>query len=117
MACLLSWPFEKSGFEKTAYEKTLTYLAPEEMALISKGNYENKINQVLAESFSIGLTLLEAGLLFNASEIYSVENRAMDVMKLKAKVDEWLRLQFSEGEGITNYSPLLKNIVAALCTV
>jgi hypothetical protein len=39
------------------------------------------------------------------------------VVKLRNKVMEWLNLQFSDGENIVAYSPLLKNIVAAMCTI
>lgn len=72
IANIYSWPYEKSNFEKTAFEKQLTYISPEEMGLLEKGNFENKTNKLVSESFSIGLTLLQSGLLFNADELYSV---------------------------------------------
>jgi hypothetical protein len=71
IANAFSWPYEKTNFEKTAYEKTRTYISPEEMALIEKGNLENTTNKVVSESFSIGLTILESGLLISADELYS----------------------------------------------
>lgn len=79
IANLHSWPNEKTNFDKTAFEKQLTYLSPEEMRLISKGNQDNTTNKVTSESFSIGLTLLQSGLLFNAKELYSVEHYTIDL--------------------------------------
>ncbi len=117
IANAFSWPYEKTNFEKTAYEKTRTYISPEEMGLIEKGNLENTTNKVVSESFSIGLTLLESGLLVSADELYSQEGRAINVAKLNQRINEWLNLQFpnSDNTAIVTYSPLLKNMVAALC--
>lgn len=117
IANLFSWPYEKTNFDKTAYEKQRTYISPEEIALIEKGNLENTTNKVVSESFSIGLTLLQSGLLFSADELYSQEGRAINIVKLNQRINEWLNLQFpnSENTAIIGYSPLLKNIVAALC--
>jgi hypothetical protein len=87
IANIFSWPYEKTNFEKTAFEKQLTYLSPEEMRLISKGNHENTSNKVLSESFSIGLTLLQSGLLFNVKELYSVEHYSFDWNKLAQRLN------------------------------
>ena len=61
--------------------------------------------------------MLESGLLFNASELYSVSNRSVDKSKLNNKIAQWMGLEFTtgEGNGPVSYSPLLKNIVASLC--
>lgn len=79
IANLYSWPYERTNFEKTAFEKELTYVAPEEIRQISKGNHENTTNKIVSESFSIGLTLLQSGLLFNAKNLYSVEHFSIDL--------------------------------------
>lgn len=61
--------------------------------------------------------MLESGLLFNASELYSVSNRSVDKNKLNNKIAQWMNLEFTTAEGGSpiSYSPLLKNIVASLC--
>ena len=118
IANVFSWPYEKTNFEKTAFEKQLTYISPEEVALIEKGNFENKTNRLVSESFSIGLTLLQSGLLFNTEELYSVENRAFDVNKLGNRISDWLAMEFTNSEGkLTVYSQLLRNMVAGLCQI
>jgi hypothetical protein len=38
IANAFSWPYEKTNFEKSAFEKQLTYISPEEMSLLEKGN-------------------------------------------------------------------------------
>lgn len=45
------------------------------MGILEKGKLDNTTNKVLSESFSIGLTLLETGLLFNAGELYSINDK------------------------------------------
>ncbi len=95
IANVFSWPYEKTNFEKTAYENALTYISPEEMSLLEKGNFENKTNKALSESFSIGLTMLGSGLLFNAGELYSVSNRSFDRNKLNSKIAQWMTLEFT----------------------
>lgn len=94
IANLFSWPYEKTNFEKTAFERQTTYLAPEEIRLIAKGNHENQTNKIISESFSIGLTLLQSGLLFQAKQLYSVEHYSFDLELLNRKLSEWEHLQF-----------------------
>ena len=60
-----SWPYEKANFYKTVFEKEVTYLAPEEMVLVAQGIQENTTNKRHSETFSIGLTLLHSGLLWD----------------------------------------------------
>jgi serine/threonine protein kinase len=116
IANLYSWPYERTNFEKTTFEKTLTYLAPEELRIVAKGIQDNNCNKVTAESFSIGLTLLQSGLLFNARELYSMAHFSLDLEKLNRHVAQWHNLEFSvEGGGRRKYSPLLRNIVASMC--
>ena len=59
------------------------------MRLIAKGNHDNSTNRVLSESFSIGLTLLQSGLLTNVKEIYSVDHYSVDLNKLSNKLGDW----------------------------
>jgi serine/threonine protein kinase len=87
IANLCSWPYEKPNFDKTAFEKQLTYLSPEEMRLVAKGHHQNTTDHLLSESFSIGLTLLEAGLLFKARELYSLELFSFDSQKLGLRLN------------------------------
>lgn len=91
VANVLSWPDERTNFEKTAFEKTSTYLSPEEADLIAEGKHDNLTNKILSESFSIGITLLEAGLLWDVSQLYSPR---FDRQKLVKKLEEWTQLQF-----------------------
>jgi serine/threonine protein kinase len=91
VANVLSWPDESTNFEKTAFEKMPTYLSPEEADLIAEGKHDNLTNKVLSESFSIGITLLEAGLLWDVSQLYSPR---FDRQKLAKKLEEWNQLQF-----------------------
>ena len=116
IANILSWPYEKTNFEKTAFEKQLTYLAPEEMRIIAKGNHDNNADRVTAESFSIGLTLLQSALLTNVKEIYLLDLYSVDLNKLNQKLAEWQNLQFLvDNNNWDTYSPLLKQIVTFMC--
>lgn len=110
LASLLSFPHEKTNFQKTAFEKTPTYLAPEEVALIAQGTHENTTNQLIAESFSIGLTMLQAGLLFDASQLYP-SDKSFDAVQLANRLAQWASLQLHP----ESYSDLLKAFVSALC--
>lgn len=41
--------------------------------MCNKGKIDTIINNTLAESFSIGLTMLHAGLLYDFSQIYTID--------------------------------------------
>jgi len=74
------------------------------------------INKVTAESFSIGLTVLQSGLLFNAKELYNMRDMTFNSDQLNKKVVNWHNLEYSvENGGYRKYSPLLRNIVAGMC--
>ena len=86
------------------------------MGLLEKGKLDNTTNKVLSESFSIGLTLLETGLLFNAGELYSLDDKEFNIAKLRGKLNEWSSHVMVKENGLTvGYSNLLKVVVAALC--
>lgn len=86
------------------------------MGLLEKGKLENTTNKVLSESFSIGLTLLETGLLFNAGELYSIDDKEFNIAKLRGRLNEWNNHMMVKENGLTaGYSNLLKVIVTALC--
>lgn len=77
VATHLTWPGEQNNYHKTFYEKEITYLgtssvnlAPEELKDIQFGKIEPSTDERIAESFSIGLTCLDAGTLNNSSLLY-----------------------------------------------
>lgn len=74
------------------------------------------INSIVAESFSIGLTMLHAGLLFNFSSIYNLEKFEINKKLLEEKVQAWMDLDFvDDNNNRTSYSSSLKEIVRNLC--
>jgi hypothetical protein len=52
------------------------------MEQIKFNKINNTTNPILSESFSIGLTLLQAGLLFNADSLYDLSRSSLDFRKL-----------------------------------
>ena len=70
---------------------------------------ESIINSIVAESFSIGLTILQAGLLFNFSSIYNLEKFEINKKLLEEKIQAWMDLEFVDDNNIkTSYSSSLK---------
>ena len=70
---------------------------------------ESIINSIVAESFSIGLTILHAGLLFNFSSIYNLEKFEFNKKLLEEKIQAWMDLEFVDDNNIkTSYSSSLK---------
>ena len=55
---------------------------------------ESIINSIVAESFSIGLTMLHAGLLFSFVSIYNLEKGEINRKLLEEKVQAWMDLEF-----------------------
>ena len=85
------------------------------MTLISQGIQDNTNNKRIAESFSIGLTLLHSGLLWDASELYNIFNATFNSDRLQQKVAIWRGLRFRNDNGMdTQYSRLLTEIVAGM---
>lgn len=59
----LSFPDELTNYYKAFYHKESTYLSPEELAELELNVKYCKSDPVIAEAFSIGLTMLDASLL------------------------------------------------------
>lgn len=62
------------------------------MNIIEKGSFDNNTNLELSESFSIGLTLLEAGLLFKAKSLYTAKDTRFEMRELEAALHEWANM-------------------------
>ena len=69
----LSFPDELTNYYKSLYKKERTYLAPEELAELEVKVKYCKSDPSIAESFSIGLTMLDASLLVDCEELYDFE--------------------------------------------
>ena len=116
LAVCFSWPNEPSNFQKTMNEKEITYISPEELEIIKNNKMESIINSIVAESFSIGLTMLHAGLLFSFASIYNLEKGEINRKLLEEKVQAWMELEFIDENNVkTSYSPSLKEIIRNLC--
>ncbi len=66
----LSWPLEVTNLQK-AFDKTVTYLAPEDLTRIAKGETFDGPSST-AEAFSIGLSILSAGNLAKYDSLYDL---------------------------------------------
>jgi serine/threonine protein kinase len=75
VATQFSWPNEQTNYLKTVFEKEPTYLSPEELKDIGYGKLEESANFALNESFSVGLTCLDAATLSDASLLYEHNNK------------------------------------------
>lgn len=80
--------------------------APEEMSELQKNNTFPETDSVKGESFSIGLTLLDAITLEDSSKLYNFKNCTFDVNKLQGLL---AKLHANE-----QYSHFLKEIVTDL---
>ena len=79
------------------------------------------IDKYVAESFSIGLTALEASLLEPCAPLYNPKENTFNGHELTNKMKDWWSLVFIEVDEETNhqkqqkYSNELKVTIAALC--
>lgn len=64
----MSWPGEESAYTK-AFEGQPTYLSPEDVHKMEMGGVEDRTN-FNSEVFSIGLTVLSAGMLTDFASLY-----------------------------------------------
>ncbi len=67
---------------------------------------ETNANPALAEAFSIGLTLLDAGLLVDNSKLYNFKNTTFDEGAFKQVCSRWVQ---------SNYSDFLQKVVLSMC--
>jgi serine/threonine protein kinase len=104
VATRLTFPSENTNYHKTFYEKEVTYLAPEELRDIQFAKMEPSSNLQLAESFSIGLTCLDAGTLTSSANLYNKNKFNYDDLNGK-------RLSLKNA----GYSPVLCMVIGNLC--
>ena len=74
VASRCSWPLEFDNYQKAFYHKEKTYLAPEELVDLEIGRDKTLANFDTAESFSTGLTVLDAALLQSSENMYKKNN-------------------------------------------
>ena len=67
---MFSWPDQKTNYEKALYKECMPYLSPEELKDLSIGKAVPDTNFEQSESFSAGLTLLDAALLTDSHKLY-----------------------------------------------
>lgn len=91
---------------KTVLSNETTYLAPEELKEIVTSKHDSGCNPNLAESFSIGLTIIDAGLLGDSSRLYNMKSQKFDLDAAKQQFTEWEE---------SPYSDFLKKTVMSMC--
>ena len=106
LANIYSWPNEENNYMKTVLNNDTTYLAPEEIQELQNGKHENSCDPNLAEAFSIGLTIIDAGLLTEAGVLYNFKSQKFDSEKAKEHFNQFLN---------SGYSDFLKRTVLSLC--
>lgn len=87
--CMSSWPTGNSKYVRSA-DKTVTFLAPEEMRVAALGSLNHEGREA-SESFSIGLTLLSMGNLADYEELYNLKSWSFDGSALEAALTQWKR--------------------------
>ena len=112
---MYSWPKEIENFLKTSYDKTVTYLAPEELNQYRIGE-KGKKSHIVGESFSIGLSLLHTCLLKPMDDLYNVKKFEFNAEKLQHEINELRNLKFwnEEKEKNEQYSDSLISIIVGL---
>lgn len=91
----LSWPLENTNVQK-AFDKTPTYLSPEDLARIAKGEVVDAPSDE-SEAFSIGLTILSAGNLADYEGLYNFQTNEIDPSRLSEGLKAWaLNSAYSE---------------------
>lgn len=80
-------------------------LAPEDFVELSKGATDNKVN-TQSEVFSIGATVLSAGLLDTLADVYDYKNHNFNVAAFRAKLKAWA--------ASPKYSEIFKSIILNL---
>ena len=87
----------------------------------NEGKLEMFIDKYLAESFSVGLTVLEVSSLEPCDTLYNPKENSFNRHELTRKLKDWWNLTFIEVIEETNqqkqqkYSTELKLTIAALC--
>ena len=105
---LTSFPYERTNYAKFIDKKTpfnSLLLAPEDLVSASSKLVDNK-NNLKSEVFSIGATVLSAGILDNLSSLYDYPNNSFNSHNLSAKTVQWLEHPY--------YSEIFKSVVLNL---
>ena len=66
--------------------KDIFYLAPEEIAFITRPTASATFPNPKSEAFSLGMSILEAALLENSENIYTLSPRAIDIQELQRRL-------------------------------
>ena len=90
VANLCSWPNEKTNYEKFIFDQELTYLSPEEVEDSKQGKTNQSRDKYLCEAFTIGVTILEAGLLRGSEDLYDAKKKIFNADELKRRIRAWL---------------------------
>lgn len=101
----LSWPMENSNVQK-ALDKTHTYIAPEDLARLSRGEFFDGPSDI-SEAFSIGLSAL------SAANLADYEESLYDMKGMHFREEEFGKalstLAFNQG-----YSEVLRGAILSL---
>ncbi len=100
----LSYPNEQTNYKK-AIDLEPSLLAPEDVEKLALGATDNEEN-VNSELFSIGLTVIAAGILENPSSIYDFKTFTFDTAHATELINKWKTSK--------NYSEIFKGIVSNL---
>jgi hypothetical protein len=103
----LSWPLEVTNLQK-AYDKVVTYLAPEDLAKIPKGETLDGPSNA-SEAFSIGLSILSAGNLAKYDNLYDLTANEIKLNGLNEALSQWAHN--------TAYSEVLRGVVLLLLSL
>ena len=95
VASIDSWPGEHTNYEKSFFEKKITYLSPEEIKDYQFGKVEPDCDKELAETFSVGLTVLDAATLSDSKSLYS-KGFKFNYQNLESKFEELREIGYSE---------------------
>lgn len=68
------------------------------MQSIREGDTESYIDKYVAESFSIGITLLEAGIMQDISPVYNQYTFVFDENRLEIYLKDWWNLVYQKSD-------------------
>ena len=73
-----SWPNELSNYDKVYKDREVTFLSPEESRELGLNRDKPISNVGTAETFSVGLTLLDAAMLDDCERLYDTDCKLME---------------------------------------
>jgi serine/threonine protein kinase len=89
MITTYSFPWEMTSIDKILekYDNTTKfYLAPEEIQFVSSPSRTSNLPSPKTEAFSLGLTILEAAILQNSEDLYTVNPRSINMQLLEKRL-------------------------------